>query len=921
MCISPRIRTRLFAAWGMLLLANAPCAFAGDLAAAAGDSAAAGNPVAAGDAELLGAIGPVRAHAYAGADTAALLARIQERLKWGEKDERLIEAEGILRLDRGENALAAACFAQLSAPGPATLELEARALDANGDKYEAAARRLRAARALPPADPEAVVQYRRYLAVRPTDEQAEVELAVRLETQMAFGEAMDLYWKHRERLARDAAGAARAADLLAVHGRLADAAALLAQARESAPSDKALGARLAGLREALGDLPAAADIWVDLSSRDPADTATRARALAALEAVGPAGEARYRDLLEKDLQRDTASADLHFRMAGVLIRAGDRKGAYAHLDRALKASPGDPACLERLPEAIEGDSLIRVHAALIEDRFRKDPASPRLALLAGRAYSLAGEHAEACRAWIRLAEADPKAVEGRRDAFLDLAACGDPASSGWAILIGSKQLAAGFESEAARTLILLELKAQDYQKAAGYAALLAAASPADAPRCLGTARALLAAGKEALARQVLAALADRASSAEAAFELGRLHWAAHECAQAAPRLRAAGDSFPEARRLLGECLSAGRDYAGAAAAYESHFARTGDKASLRAAARLRHLAGDLPKEAEAWQTLEDNGWASETERLRLGLAKAALGDARGATAQYENLFRGRAALPAGEGDDAGDWRQAALQYGMQMAHDGQLDKAVRALGMGLKAAPAGTPGLSDAWLRLGECLAEKKQWREAYGAYAAAFAADSGSDEAALEMLECAKRFDGKAERALALKAVYRVDTLNAEANAALGAARQAAHEYREAAKHYRRVADAHPSDPGAWENLGNALALIPDLKAASGPLQTAIDLGAQSDEVYINRARAYRAEGEKRMAASILHFLLSRNPRDYLAVLWSAKFAEEDGYAETASDLFRKTATLQAPRSSWPELTEARAQASREAKTASRAD
>jgi tetratricopeptide (TPR) repeat protein len=258
---------------------------------------------------------------------------------------------------------------------------------------------------------------------------------------------------------------------------------------------------------------------------------------------------------------------------------------------------------------------------------------------------------------------------------------------------------------------------------------------------------------------------------------------------------------------------------------------------------------------------------------------------------------------------------------MQMAHDGQLDKAVRALGMGLKAAPAGTPGIAEAWLRLGECLAEKKQWREAYGAYAAAFAADSGSDEAALEMLECAKRFDGKAEKALALKAVYRVDTLNAEANAALGAARQAAHEYREAAQHYRRVADAHPSDPGAWENLGNALALIPDLKAASGPLQTAIDLGAQSDEVYINRARAYRAEGEKKMAASILHFLLSRNPRDYLAVLWSAKFAEEDGYAETASDLFRKTATLTAPRSSWPELTEARAQASRESKTASRAD
>jgi Tfp pilus assembly protein PilF len=107
---------------------------------------------------------------------------------------------------------------------------------------------------------------------------------------------------------------------------------------------------------------------------------------------------------------------------------------------------------------------------------------------------------------------------------------------------------------------------------------------------------------------------------------------------------------------------------------------------------------------------------------------------------------------------------------------------------------------------------------------------------------------------------------------------------------------------------------MIPDLKAASGPLQAAIDLGAQSDEVYINRARAYRAEGEKRMAASILHFLMTRNPRNYLAVLWSAKFAEEDGYAEVASDLFRKSARMQAPRTPWPELAQARTP-SREAK------
>ena len=910
----PRIGTRLFMAWGFCFLTLAP-------ASRAAERDASGDSAVALSQRLLSDIAPVLAHAYPGIDTAAMLIRIQDRIKWGEKDFRLIEAEGILHLDRKEYPLAVACFAQLTAPGPAAMEFMAEASEAGGDKYEAAAWRLRAARSLRPSDPEAIVQYQRYLAVKPDDEQAEVELAARMETQMRFGDAMDLYWKHRDRLAKDTAAALRAADLLAVHGRLADAAALIVQARQEDPSNKTLGARLAALREASGDKPGAASIWSELWSRDMADTLALHRALSLFEANGPGSIASAEALLAKALARDSADPELHFRLAGILIMAGDRKGAYAHLDRALRASPGNGAYLERLPEAIEGDSLIRLHAALLEERFEKDSASPRLALLAARAFSLAGDRPNSCRAWTRLADLDPGALEGRRDAFLDLSACGDPTSLGRAILIGSKQLSAGFDREAAQAMILLAFKSQNYLMAAGYAARLAAESPADAPHSLDAARTLLAAGKGAEARQVLAAIADHASAPEAAFLLGRLHWAAHEWAQAVPRLRAARDSFPEAGRMLGECLSESKDYPGAAAAYEAHFARTGDKQSLRDAARLRRLAGDLPKEAEALQTLQDSAWAGEGERLRLGLVKAAMGDGRGAIAIYEILFHDRSALPAGEGGEGEGWSEAALQYGLQMAHDGQLDKAIRALEMGLKAAPSGKPGLAEPWLRLGECLAEKKQWREAYGAYASALSADSASDEAAMEMLTTAKRFDGKPELATAYRVVYRVDSLNAEANAALGADRQAAHAYSEAARHYRRVAEAHPSDPTAWENLGNALALIPDLKAASGPLQTAIDLGAQSDEVFINRARAYRAEGEKKMAASILHFLLSRNPRDYLAVLWSAKFAEEDGYAEVASDLFRKTAKLQAPRSSWPELTAARAPAPRETKIAARPD
>jgi Flp pilus assembly protein TadD len=912
----PRIGTRLLAAWALALIASAP-ALSGPVTRApsadeAKDASPADSAAERANALLLD-IKPVLAHDYAGIDTAALLGRIQERLKWGERDDRLVEAEGIIHWDRGDAHLAVPCFKRLAAPGPFAMRFLAEAYTARGEKYEAAGWYLRAARASRPGDPASVELYRKYLEIRPADAQAELELAGRLEDQMRFDEAGDLYWKHRDRLLKDTAAAVRVADMISAHGRLADAAALILELRAAHPEAKSLSVRLAGIREAQGDRVAAAAAWTDAWSLDAADSTARNRALAHLEASGPAGEAPLKELLEKALRYDSASAALHFRLAVLQLKGGDRKGAYAHLDLALRASPGNPTYLARLPEAIEGDSLILVHAALLKSRFERDPASPRLALLAARAYSLAGDKPAACKTWARVAAADAKSLDGRRDAFLDLTACGDPASLQLASAIGSKQLAAGFDRDAARAMIPIALKSQDYARAADYASRLAIESPGDAPDGLAAAKAMLLAGRDAEARQVLKAIAEHAPAPEAAMLLGRLYHASKEWAKAAEQFRVARDSFPEAPRLLGECLAELKDYPGAASEYQAHYARTGDKESLRAAARMYRAANDPAKETEALQALEAKGGAGDEERLRLGLAMAAQGDTRAAMAAYEELFRGRASLPAGSG-----WSDAALQYGIQMARDGKLDKASHALAMGLKAAPAGTPGLSEPWMRLGECLAEKKQWREAYAAYASALAADSNSGEAAAEMLNAARKFDGKKEMADAYRAVYRLDTLNADANAALAASHQAAHEYREAAVHYRRVVDARPTDAKAWENLGNALAMIPDLKAASGPLQTAIDLGAQSDEVYVNRARAYRVEGAKDMAASILEFLLNRDSHDYLAVLWSAKFAEEDGNQAAASDLFRKTAKLTAPHSPWPELTHADV---KEAKTAARAD
>lgn len=845
-------------------------------------------------------IKPVLAHSYAGIDTSALLARIQERQKWGEKDERLIEAEGIIHWDRGDVHLAVPCFKRLTNPGFLSMGLMGEGLLINGDRYEAAGWFLKSAHAANQNDPFAVAMFKRYLEIKPGDTQAELQLALCLEQQLLYPEAAALYWKHADLIAKNAQAALRVGALLASQGKAADAVTLYQLARAAHPEEKSLSVRLAETREAMDQRLEAAQAWADAWTLDAADTTARNRAIAHLEAAGPGGEAPLKALLEKALRNDSASASLHFKLAVILLRLEDRKNAYAHLQSALKASPGNPAYLARLPEAIEGDSLIQANFPVLRDKYEKEGASLHLAMLVARGYSLAGDKAKACHAWGQISALSPKQLEGRRDAFLDLSSCGDPASLMLASIIGDKYLATGFDREAARAMVQIAMRLKDFPKAAGYAKRMVIEAPEDAPMALSAAKAMLDAGKNAEARDVLAAIGKHAPIPEAGMLLGRMEYADKDYAHAAEQFLVARDSFPDAIRLRGDCLAELKNYEGAAAEYETHYARSGDKESLRAVARMYRELHFGPKEAEVLETLVSKGWAGDEEKLRMANLKAAQGGNARALEMYDELLGARTVLPSGEA-----WNQAAIVLGTQLARDGKLDKAIHVLALGLKAAPASLNSqvVAEAWTRLGECLAEKRQLKEALAAYASALAVDSQSGEAAGEMLRIAKKLDAKREMGEAYRAVYRLDSANEEANAYLATVRQSAREYKEAASHYRRMVQYHPKDAKAWENLGNALAMIPDLAAASGPLQTAIDLGAQSDEVYINRARAYRLEGSKDMAASILEFLLNRNPHDYLAVLWSAKFAEEDGNQHAALELFKKSAKLSAPRSPWPEL------------------
>lgn len=843
-------------------------------------------------------IKPVLAHGYAGIDTAALLARIQERQKWGERNDRLTEAEGILHWDRGDMHLAMACFKRVVNPGYLAMGFMAEGLLAKGDKYEAAVWFLKSARGASRKDPSSIVMYKRYLEIKPGDVQVELEFAAGLEQQMQSAQAANLYWKHKELVARNLQATLMVGPLLASHGRMADAAALYQRAREIHASEKALCVRLAQTHESMENRIDAAKAWMDAWTLDLADSTARNRAIAHLEASGPAGDASLKTVLGKALGLDSASASLHFKMAVLLLREPNPKSAYLHLDRALKASPGNLTYLARLPDAIVGDSLIQANFPVLKEKYEKEGSSIKLALLVARGYSLSGDRPKACRAWAQIASTSPKQLEGRRDAFLDLSACGDPLSLTLASAIGERHLSMGFDRDAIRALVRISMRKKDFRRAADHAKRMVIESPVDAPMALAAAKALLDEGRNDEAKDILAAIGKHAVNAEAGMLLGRMYYSGRDYARAAEQFQIARDSFPDALKLRGECLAELKNHEAAVADYETHYARTGAKESLRAVARMYKELHYGPKESEVLEMLDAKGWAGENEKLRMGMLYSARSETGKAMAVYDGLLGNRNVLPSGEG-----WSDAAILLGTQLALEGKLDRAIRVLTLGLNAAPAKTSGLAEAWIRLGECHAEKRQWKEAWNAYASALVVDSLSGEASGELLRMAKKLESRKELTVAYRAVYRLDPANEEANAHLAGVRQAAREYKEAAVHYRRLAQYHPNDASAWENLGNALAMVPDLSAASSPLQTAIDLGAQSGEVYINRARAYRLEGSKDMAASILGFLLNRNPQDYLAVVWSAKFAEEDGKQNLAMEFLKKSSKLNAPRSAWPEL------------------
>lgn len=834
---------------------------------------------------------------YAGVDTATLLASLQEKAKWGELSARLLEVQGILLWNRGDRQMALACLRRLDKPSPHSVGLLAEGALAKGDRYEAASLFLKAARASAPGDGRAPDLYRRHLELK-RDPAVESELAARLEKLGRYSEASLIRVKDPSRAAADPAEALRVGAMLASQGLVNEALALYRLAIGKHPDDLALRQQLAAACEADGRRLEAGRAYAELFVMDPAATAARDRALAHLEASGAAHDAALRQLLETAVTRDPANARLRFKLAVACLAAGDRAAAHLHLSQALASDPKNPTYLSRLPETLEGDSLIAAHSAWLRKEYEQRGGSARLVELAARAYGLEGKSAEAGRAWFQLYTMAPQNVAGKREAVLALFATGDPA-----YLSIAGRLAAPIAEKAPGdreiALILLKAYVQDGQhdQASEQARQLLKAFPDQAEAAdaaLAAAKSMLAMEKPAPAQAVLADLVAAHPSPEASLLLGGILHAGKQCPAAVEHLEAAAAAFPVAQWMLGECLEAMNEPLRASLAYQAYGARTGDKEGLLALARVNRSLGDAAKESESLEALASKGWANESDKLRLGFSLAAAGDSAKAAKVFEELYQSRTKVPAEPA-----WVDAGMFLGARFAAEGKHDKAIRALSIALRADASKAAG----WRLLGDCQVSRRLWKVAFESYAGAEAAGGSDLDLARKQLEVALKLDSKKDLAKAYAAVARHDPAQAEAHAWLAGWHRGERNYLDAAHHYRMLAKEKPEDAKAWEGLGNCLAMVPDLAAAGEPLQKAIDLGAESDEVYVNRARAYREEGSKDMAASILEFLLSRNPRSYLGLLWSAKFAEADGRPELAMEFFKKSSRLNPPRTDWPEL------------------
>ncbi len=763
-------------------------------------------------------------------DTVTVSAEFQKRMQWGQHDERLLEAEGRLALAQGRWIEALAILQNLVQPTPAVMELVAQCLDLKGEKYESAAWKLRAARAYGPSEEKSLLLLHEYAALRPDDADALAELAVALYRQNHEREAAALYRDHADEFTRSESTALDAGTVLE-ELIPASAVGFYAKALGRNPMSEALGKRLGKmLRTAPASRETAAQ-WQMLWELSPADTGARNRALAAWEGAGDT--VRHQTLLEKALMRDSLSPSLNFRAARFAWSFGDRQAARRHAEIAAGGGEKGSECAVILAETAENDSAVSRYLPQFLAESRSSSASASVLRSAARGLALQGKYAEACRLYDRAYAASPAILQGRAEVLKDLEQCQEPVFQALMVKLG------GLESVGPKALTSIgrhDVQEKKWEDLAGVLTRLTATvdSSGKSGRDALEMTEALSQQRADLAKPILKKLAE-GGSADAAALLGKILLDSGQCAEALPHLNAAKAAGKGVESQLSRCLLATGDSAGAQSVLEKLLERKA---------------------------------AGTADKIQLGLLLQSHGEATRAGPMLDEALREKdAAAAPGYGE-------ASLAAGLWAWGSGRADKAKRHLQTALKLLPDSVSG----WRALGQAYAALGNWTEAAEAFAQGWAR-SPDDPALIEgLLTVAKKSGDKTALEHAYTAVLRLDSNQLEAARFFADLRSEQKRWAEASPFLRRLAEAEPGNGRAWARYGNCLTELSDFSHAGPALQSALDLGIEDEDVFINRARAYREEGAKDMAASILNFLLTRNPKSERARQWQAKFAEEDG-------------------------------------------
>ncbi len=446
-------------------------------------------------------------------------------------------------------------------------------------------------------------------------------------------------------------------------------------------------------------------------------------------------------------------------------------------------------------------------------------------------------------------KAQPALLIGRRKAVLNLVAAARPEETGMLITLGEGVLTSNPDDKVVHTLVIdALLKQQKPVEAGTHMLAYASRHAANDSQYLAWGEALTAQGKTETAEALLLEITDKALLAKAGKLLGGIAKSTGRCQEAVVHLEKSRTAFPEVEIDLAECaMQLGRTDA-AVKAFEAYY--------------LKNPAAK----------------SDPTVKTRLASLYLTQGD----TAQAINLFGEALSKIATTPDSA--VAGTYLTYGRLLAAKGEASAAKRYL----TAALTVLKGNAHDYLYLAEIHAAEKDWRRAAESFASALAADNKNLAAAKGSFSALRALERRSEAFKAAQHLVNLDARNPEAHAFLADHLYAEEKYQEALAHFRARSEDLNADKQIVGRYGRCLLESGEFKQAAGVLQRAIDMGLQSDTVFVDRARAYRLhEKDVHMAESILSFLLGQNPNNALALFWSGAFAHEDGEAKVASDFY----------------------------------